>query len=127
RARPPTQPRPRRARGAEPYPATAEPPQPAGDPLRGRPAVGVVRRARRDGWDAQKVGELSQQAVGVHRVHGARNLDDETAGRPGTRAAPSQRPESGYIRAIRTTASYELLPDAPSERAMARARSLVRG
>ncbi len=33
------------------YLAAAQPPQLAGDPLRGRPAVGVVRGVRRDRWD----------------------------------------------------------------------------
>src|SRR5438876_10218697 len=40
--------------------------------------------------------------------------------------SPSRSSPGGYIRAMRTTASYELFPDAPSERAMARARYLVR-
>src|SRR2546426_1003658 len=61
-----------RAAPEELYLATAETTQLAGDPLRGRAAVGVVRCARRDRWDPQKVGELAQQAVGVH---GAKNLD----------------------------------------------------
>src|SRR2546425_3285164 len=42
------------------------------------------------------------------------------------RGAASQRLGGGYIRAMRTTASFDLFPDAPSERAMARARWLAR-
>src|ERR1041384_3494496 len=54
--------------------AAAEPTQLAGDPFRGRPAVGIVRRARRDRWNPQKIAELAQQAVGVH---GGENLEPE--------------------------------------------------
>jgi len=52
--------------------AAAEPTQLAGDPFRGRAAVRVVRWVGRDGWNPQKVGEVAQQAVGVH---GGDNLD----------------------------------------------------
>ena len=54
--------------------AAAEPTQLAGDPFRGRPAVGIVRRARRHRWNPQKIGEVAQQAVGVH---GGDNLEPE--------------------------------------------------
>src|SRR4029077_18922885 len=46
----------------------------------------------------------------------------DNLGRP---SAPSQRPRRGYIRAMRTTASFDLFPDVPSERAIARARWLA--
>src|SRR3989440_7017068 len=59
------------------YLATAEPTQLTGDPLRRRPAVGVVGRVRRHGWDSQKIGELAQQTVGVH---GAENLEPQRRG-----------------------------------------------
>ena len=55
-----------RAAREELHLATAEPSQFTSDPLAGRAAVGVVRRARRHGGDAQEVGELAEQPVVVH-------------------------------------------------------------
>src|SRR2546425_4062360 len=52
-----------RAAREELHLATAEPSQFTSDPLGGRAAVGVVRRARRHRGDAQEVGELAEQPV----------------------------------------------------------------
>src|SRR5437016_11905201 len=70
------------------YLATAEPTQLTGDPLRRRPAVGVVRRVRRYGWDSQKLGELAQQTVGVH---GAENLEPQRRGGKAGRSDGARR------------------------------------
>src|SRR5437867_13359543 len=125
-----------RATREELHLAAPQSPQLRGDPFRGGAAIGAVRGERRDGRDAQKVRELLQQAV---RVHGAKNLDVDTSRRLDVRqyVSPSDVRASrnaplasdaaaDRFSAMRTTAEYELFPDAPSERALARARWLAR-
>src|SRR2546422_9166917 len=88
----------------------AEPAQLFRDPLRRAPAVRVVRGEGRDGRNAEKRRELGEQP---RVIHGANNLDGATSA--------SQRYRQGELSPMRTTAAYDLFPDAPSERAMARA------
>src|SRR2546422_7266692 len=125
-----------RAAREELHLAAAQSPQLPGDPFRGGAAVGAVRGERRDRRGAQKIRELLQQAI---RGHGAKNLDVDTSRRldvrqlmshPDVRAsrnAPlASDAAADRFSAMRTTAEYELFPDAPSERALARARWLAR-
>src|SRR3989442_11526214 len=125
-----------RATREELHLAAPQSPQLRRDPFRGGAAVGAVRGKRRNRRDAQKIRELLQQAI---CVHGATNLDPDTSRRLDVRppVSPSRRRTSrnaplasdaaaGRFSAMRTTAEYELFPDAPSERALARARWLAR-
>src|SRR2546427_9737382 len=125
-----------RATREELHLAAPQSPQLRRDPFRGGAAVGAVRGKRRNRRDAQKIRELLQQAI---CVHGATNLDPDTSRRldvrppvspsrrRATRNAPLARDAAaGRFSAIRTTPEHELFPDAPSERALARARPVPR-
>src|SRR2546426_12131206 len=115
--------------------AAPQSPQLRRDPFRGGAAVGAVRGKRRNRRDAQKIRELLQQAI---CVHGATNLDPDTSRRLDVRppVSPSRRRASrnaplasdaaaGRFSAMRTTAEHELIPDAPCQRALPRARRLA--
>src|SRR5262249_42977076 len=96
--------------------AASQAPEFVGDPFRGAPAIGVVEGQGRNGWDAEELGQLAEQSRLIHRWRQSSNGMARLATLRGGR----------IFRPMRTTASYDLFPDAPSERAMAKARWLAR-